>query len=819
MQNQSTPTSYISTEDAQTHLALPFQFSPDAGPSPAQGAGSSGLTTRLGRLSPTLLGINPASAAFPWPAGKINRIAAYCRVSLEVEHTGSHTFETQQQAIQDWALARYGQGHYSIEWFWDDGISGAVGSHGPSIPGTGCHKVKVRRRLRQCREALQAGQADTLVVFSLNRLGRNTSLVLDIVENDIVARGLGFRAISEGDSADPYNPSGKMLLTMLAGTHAFQREEISQRCLAAKVTAHKTGYFTGKPCFGWRLGQTKEEALRTSQPWGGSAGSGPPAGLEAAVSHDTSSQAQAAQSEADPAPSPRQSGDVQANPTSTSTTSQPNQGRPRPRLFQHPEEAALVRQMHQWFLSGWALNRIVTHLNERGVPTPTNLPHWQVSTVRRILFNPIHAGLVRMKGDVRQGEHFERRLFDAAEHEELLRLFATRCKTQPTNTGRSTNTYSLTGLAVCGHCGSRLYVASPQTRSSVALNCHKRQLHHQKGWEMPRVYHGTVEAFVEAQVRALVDSPLMQGALDVAAQQALSEEQGRLLCEQGRLQELIGQKQRQTQRLLGLYTNEAIDEDTFREQQALIQGERQVAYAALEQVEQALANRTAHQHQQGRLRQALLSFNEMWPHLDADERRGVLGLLIEKLEVWKEEGQTRVRLKLHLRPEVEAPLVRAPRPSKQWKRHPQGPGGVQRLTPRQLALLHWYSKELTFAQMGAQMAITVSTIRTLVSEVRHLLGVHELDEALALAAPRLKAELATLPLGPDRNHGPKGVLTPSEVHVLRFLAQGAKPAEIAQESGLSINTVRNYQDQIYKALDAHTVFQAVKRAHELKLLS
>ncbi len=54
--------------------------------------------------------------------------------------------------------------------------------------------------------------------------------------------------------------------------------------------------------------------------------------------------------------------------------------------------------------------------------------------------------------------------------------------------------------------------------------------------------------------------------------------------------------------------------------------------------------------------------------------------------------------------------------------------------------------------------------------------------------------------------------------MLRFLAQGTKPAEIAEETGLSINTIRNYQGQIYKALGAHSVYGAVKRARELKLL-
>jgi len=126
-----------------------------------------------------------------------------------------------------------------------------------------------------------------------------------------------------------------------------------------------------------------------------------------------------------------------------------------------PDEVEVIIQRRDRFLAGWSFSRIADELRDHGIPTPTSLRHWNVTTIRRILFNPTHAELVRVRKNERGGEHFGRRLFDPAQRDELLRLHKSRGKTMPTNTGRSDNTHSVTGLAKCGFCGSRLYVASP----------------------------------------------------------------------------------------------------------------------------------------------------------------------------------------------------------------------------------------------------------------------------------------------------------------------------------------------------------------------
>jgi two-component system nitrate/nitrite response regulator NarL len=57
--------------------------------------------------------------------------------------------------------------------------------------------------------------------------------------------------------------------------------------------------------------------------------------------------------------------------------------------------------------------------------------------------------------------------------------------------------------------------------------------------------------------------------------------------------------------------------------------------------------------------------------------------------------------------------------------------------------------------------------------------------------------------------GPLDLLTPRERDVLRCLAQGHCPAEIADELGMSANTVRTHANKIFAKLHVHSRLEAV----------
>lgn len=62
----------------------------------------------------------------------------------------------------------------------------------------------------------------------------------------------------------------------------------------------------------------------------------------------------------------------------------------RPEIVE--EEAAIVRDIYDWFLSGESINAIAAKLTEEGIPTPAGKNCWSVSTVRSILSNEKYKG-------------------------------------------------------------------------------------------------------------------------------------------------------------------------------------------------------------------------------------------------------------------------------------------------------------------------------------------------------------------------------------------------------------------------------------------
>lgn len=61
-------------------------------------------------------------------------------------------------------------------------------------------------------------------------------------------------------------------------------------------------------------------------------------------------------------------------------------------------------------------------------------------------------------------------------------------------------------------------------------------------------------------------------------------------------------------------------------------------------------------------------------------------------------------------------------------------------------------------------------------------------------------------------------LTPRETDVIRRLATGMRTAEIADDLGLTIPTVRTYVQEILRKLDSRSRLQAVMRAVELRIV-
>jgi DNA invertase Pin-like site-specific DNA recombinase len=101
-----------------------------------------------------------------------------------------------------------------------------------------------RPGLHACLKALRAG--DTLVVWKLDRLGRNLKHLVNTV-HDLAERGIGFRVLSgQGANIDTTTASGKLVFGIFAALAEFERELIRERTLAGLQAARARGRKGGR---------------------------------------------------------------------------------------------------------------------------------------------------------------------------------------------------------------------------------------------------------------------------------------------------------------------------------------------------------------------------------------------------------------------------------------------------------------------------------------------------------------------------------------------------------------------------------------------
>ncbi|MDW3181643.1 recombinase family protein [Roseobacter sp.] len=111
-----------------------------------------------------------------------------------------------------------------------------------------------RPALDQMMTQLKAG--DTLTVWKLDRLGRSTIHLLQIL-NDLSGRGIHFHTITQG--IDTSTAVGRMIFGQLAVFAEYERSLISERTKAGMKAAKQRGVHVGRPKMSKVMGTALEE--------------------------------------------------------------------------------------------------------------------------------------------------------------------------------------------------------------------------------------------------------------------------------------------------------------------------------------------------------------------------------------------------------------------------------------------------------------------------------------------------------------------------------------------------------------------------------
>jgi site-specific DNA recombinase len=152
-------------------------------------------------------------------------VAVYVRVSTEEQR------ERQSIITQRDFAARYCDLHelHVYETYADDGVSGTVPIE--RRPGT-------IRLLEDARNR----KFDQLLVYKLDRLGRETLLILKAVDE---LKKLGVRVRSMTEEFDSATAAGNLMLTLLSGFAAHEREVIRERSVAGTNRLAEAGAWLG----------------------------------------------------------------------------------------------------------------------------------------------------------------------------------------------------------------------------------------------------------------------------------------------------------------------------------------------------------------------------------------------------------------------------------------------------------------------------------------------------------------------------------------------------------------------------------------------
>lgn len=101
-----------------------------------------------------------------------------------------------------------------------------------------------RPGLENCLKALR--KDDTLVVWKLDRLGRNLKHLISTIDN-LNERGIHFKVLAgEGAYIDTTTPAGKMMFSIFGAFAEFERELIRERTIAGLKSARARGRTGGR---------------------------------------------------------------------------------------------------------------------------------------------------------------------------------------------------------------------------------------------------------------------------------------------------------------------------------------------------------------------------------------------------------------------------------------------------------------------------------------------------------------------------------------------------------------------------------------------
>lgn len=248
----------------------------------------------------------------------------------------------------------------------------------------------------------------------------------------------------------------------------------------------------------------------------------------------------------------------------------------------NPAEALIVQSIYKDYLAGQSINKIRANLINQNI-TSKQAP-WTLTSVRRVLSNPVYTGRISYKGEIYPGQHesiIDIDTFEKVQSELKMRqtTAAERFNPRPFQAK-----YMLSGLAKCGYCGTPLEVIpSPKRKDGTRTyryqcrNRYPRKTGSASSYNNNQkcdsgYYHMTaIEDYVLTQLQKFQSNPDSLNELFDSTEPALDRES---------LLKQIGSLDNKIERLNDLYIDDRISlaelqtkSDHFQQQKQLLEQE------------------------------------------------------------------------------------------------------------------------------------------------------------------------------------------------------------------------------------------------------
>jgi site-specific DNA recombinase len=472
-----------------------------------------------------------------------------------------------------------------------------------------------------------------------------------------------------------------------------------------------------------------------------------------------------------------------------------------------PDQREVVLMMVGSYLEGASLQTIVDRLREKCIPSPRGKAVWEPFIVRLVLLNPVHAGHIRRKdGDIKEGQHHPHRFYDLDTYERVVREMGRR-KKFATGTGACRDA-PLAGVARCGECGQRLYLHHQRGKYRAYVCARRRR----RCKSRPYVRGEFLEPRVIGEIEKMATEPRTLALASKYAERMLRQTTGNAEVELQRRRRRREQMTAEAAKRVRLAAQGKISPETLHAYDADLNRRRQENEARIRELEATDVRARDLRTQLEQVRKSFTDFPGLWKTGTPDERRHLLDRVIEELQVWQETARVRVRLKLRLADPIEfsVPVVSA------WRRKRDGLEG-NRLSVRQLRVLHWLGQGISPDKIASRLNIRGKSLQAVVRQALKTLGAKTVPEALEKARPFLSEwgeylENTAKPIHAD--DGSYWRLNDGDVAVLRRVAAGMSNPEISADLQLPRATVQSRRSRALAKLRSRTWEKGIAAAME-----